>query len=169
MGDEKSGSDVEVDNDSVFSAPDCTKAEMTNQVKSVPVGPMVVPVQVETPNWSNIDSSKTLPLGGTQVPLTNSLGKKLQFYPYSPPLKINSPRSKPGLPQLKLFISVQRSIIVPSPHSPHAGFIIARPHTIPNLTTSVSKNIIKNATLLGGSLFDQSLWIKLKLQQFSWI
>ena len=163
MGDEKSGSDVEVDNDSVFSAPDCTKAEMTNQVKSVPVGPMVVPVQVETPNWSNIDSSKTLPLGGTQVPLTNSLGKKLQFYPYSPPLKINSPRSKPGLPQLKLFISVQRSIIVPSPHSPHAGFIIARPHTIPNLTTSVSKNIIKNATLLGGSLFGQSLWIKLNL------
>ena len=88
MGDEKSGSDVEVDNDSVFSAPDCTKAEMTNQ-KSVPVGPMVVPVQVETPNWSNIDSSKTLPLGGAQVPLTNSLGKKsqfiliqTQFYPY---------------------------------------------------------------------------------------
>ena len=79
MGDEKSGSDVEVDNDSVFSAPDCTKAEMTNQVKSVPVGPMVVPVQVETPNWSNIDSSKTLPLGGTQIPLTNSLGKKVQL------------------------------------------------------------------------------------------
>ena len=90
MGDEKSGSDVEVDNDSVFSAPDCTKAEMTNQVKSVPVGPMVVPVQVETPNWSNIDSSKTLPLGGTQIPLTNSLGKILQFtpsliYPNFPP------------------------------------------------------------------------------------
>lgn len=81
MGDEKSGSDVEVDNDSVFSAPDCTKAEMTNQVKSVPVGPMVVPVQVETPNWSNIDSSKTLPLGGTQIPLTNSLGKKVQLRP----------------------------------------------------------------------------------------
>ena len=75
MGDEKSGSDVEVDNDSVFSAPDCTKAEMTNQ-KSVPVGPMVVPVQVETPNWSNLDSSKTIPLGGAQVPLANSLGKK---------------------------------------------------------------------------------------------
>ena len=89
MGDEKSGSDVEVDNDSVFSAPDCTKAEMTNQVKSVPVGPMVVPVQVETPNWSNIDSSKTLPLGGTQVPLTNSLGKKLQFYPSPPPRNHN--------------------------------------------------------------------------------
>ena len=93
MGDEKSGSDVEVDNDSVFSAPDCTKAEMTNQ-KSVPVGPMVVPVQVETPNWSNIDSSKTLPLGGAQVPLTNSLGKKFtptltQFHPYSPSSKLN--------------------------------------------------------------------------------
>ena len=75
MGDEKSGSDVEVDNDSVFSAPDCTKAEITNP-KSVPVGPMVVPVQVETPNWSNLDSSKTIPLGGAQVPLANSLGKK---------------------------------------------------------------------------------------------
>ena len=70
MGDEKSGSDVEVDNDSVFSD---TKAEMTNQ-KSATVGPMVVPVQVD-PNWSNIDSSKTLPLGGAQVPLTSSLGK----------------------------------------------------------------------------------------------
>ena len=80
MGDEKSGSDVEVDNDSVFSAPDCTKAEMTNQ-KSVPAGPMVVPVQVETPNWSNLDSSKTIPLGSAQVPLANSLGKKIQFHP----------------------------------------------------------------------------------------
>ena len=93
MGDEKSGSDVEVDNDSVFSAPDCTKAEMTNQ-KSVPVGPMVVPVQVETPNWSNLDSSKTIPLGGAQVPLANSLGKKnfTDFYPYLPPLSQISPQ-----------------------------------------------------------------------------
>merc|ERR1712131_146323 len=108
MGDEKSGSDVEVDNDSVFSD---TKAEMTNQ-KSATVGPMVVPVQVD-PNWSNIDSSKTLPLGGAQVPLTSSL--------------------------------VQRSIIVPSPHSPHSGFIIAaRPHTIPNLTNSVTEPQIFN-------------------------
>ena len=80
MGDEKSGSDVEVDNDSVFSAPDCTKAEMTNQ-KSVPAGPMVVPVQVETPNWSNLDSSKAIPLGSAQVPLANSLGKKNTISP----------------------------------------------------------------------------------------
>ena len=109
MGDEKSGSDVEVDNDSVFSAPDCTKAEMTNQVKSVPVGPMVVPVQVETPNWSNIDSSKTLPLGGTQVPLTNSLGKKLQFYP-SPPTQ---PQFYPYLPPLELNFTPDTTTISP--------------------------------------------------------
>jgi len=84
---------------------------MTNQ-KSVTVGPMVLPVQVD-PNWSNLDSSKTLPLGGTQVPLPSSL--------------------------------VQRSIIVPSPHSPHSGFIIAaRPHTIPNLTNSVTEPQILN-------------------------
>ena len=108
MGDEKSGSDVEVDNDSVFSAPDCTKAEMTNQVKSVPVGPMVVPVQVETPNWSNIDSSKTLPLGGTQVPLTNSLGKKLQFY--SPPTQ---PQFYPYLPPLELNFTPDTTTISP--------------------------------------------------------
>ena len=124
MGDEKSGSDVEVDNDSVFSAPDCTKAEMTNQ-KSVPVGPMVVPVQVETPNWSNIDSSKTLPLGGAQVPLTNSLGKKsqfiliqTQFYPYSPPLKLNftliHPHSNSILP---LFTLTRIKFYPYSPHS----------------------------------------------------
>ena len=68
MGDEKSGSDVEVDNDSVFSD---TKAEMT---KSATVIPMAVPVQVD-PNWSNIDSSKTMPLAGAQVPLPSSLGK----------------------------------------------------------------------------------------------